>query len=96
MTSTSPSITLRPATAADEPWLVRLAALDSRPLPDGNLLVAERDGQIVAAVAPATLEVVADPFRRTADAVTLLRQHAIARRNARPARRHFRLVPRAA
>ncbi|HEX8206414.1 MAG TPA: hypothetical protein VF587_10180 [Solirubrobacteraceae bacterium] len=95
-THTTDSITLRHANAADEPWLVRLAALDSRDLPAGELLVAERDGNIVAAVAEATLDAVADPFERTEDAVSLLRRHAIAQRNAVPARRHFRLVPRAA
>ena len=95
MTSTN-SITLRPATAADAPWLERLAALDSRALPEGDLLVAERDGNLVAAVAEHSLEAVADPFQRTADVVTLLRRHAVARRNAVPARRHFRLVPHAA
>ena len=95
MTSTA-SITLRPANATDAVWLDRLAALDSRPLPAGSLLVAERDGQIVAAVSESTLEAVADPFQRTADAVVLLRGHAISRRNARPARMRFRLVPRAA
>ena len=95
MTSTA-SITLRPATAADAPWLERLAALDSRRLPEGTLLVAERDGSLIAAVAEETLDVVADPFERTADAVALLRRHAVGRRNAVPARRHFRLAPHAA
>ena len=95
MTSTA-SLTIRSAIAADAPWLERLAALDSRRLPDGRLVVAERDGQIVAAVSESTLEAVADPFQRTADAVVLLRSHAIGRRNARPARARFRLVPRAA
>ena len=95
MTSTT-SITLRPAAAADAPWLERLAALDSRTLPEGDLVVAERDGNLVAAVAEETLEAVADPFQRTDDVVTLLRRHAVSRRNAVPARRHFRLVPRAA
>ena len=95
MTSTA-TITLRPATAADAPWLERLAGLDSRRVPDGTLIVAERDGQLVAAVAEQTLDTVADPFQRTADVVALLRRHAVARRNGVPARRHFRLVPRAA
>ena len=96
MTTTTAPITLRSATAADAPWLERLAALDSRPLPKGTLLVAERDGDLVAAVAEETLVAVADPFQQTADVVTLLRRHAVSRRNAGPARRHFRLVPRAA
>jgi hypothetical protein len=93
---TSTGITLRPAHTGDSDSLVRLAALDSRHLPNGDLLVAERDGRIVAAVSEATLEAVADPFVRTANSVTLLRRHAVARRNAAPARRLFGLVPRAA
>ena len=96
MTTTAPTITLRSATAADAPILELLAALDSRSVPAGDLVVAEHDGRIVAAVAVATLDAIADPFVRTAHAVDLLRQDAITRRNARPARRHFRLVPRAA
>ena len=82
----------------DEPglaeWLRSLVpAADD---PREALLVAERDGQIIAAVSQSTLEAVADPFGRTADAVTLLRSHALGRRNARPARSRFRLVPHAA
>ena len=99
MTSTShtnDTLTLRRSNAADEPWIERLAALDSSSVPEGILLIAERDGEIVAAVAEDTLETIADPFKRTADVVALLRRHAIVRRNAVPARRHFRLVPRAA
>jgi hypothetical protein len=95
MTSTA-SLTLRPAAADDAPWLERLAALDSRSLPAGPLLVAERDGQLVAAVSEPTLEAIADPFEPTADAVALLRRQAVARRNAVPARRRFAVVPRAA
>jgi hypothetical protein len=96
MTTTASPITLRPATAVDSPWLDRLAGLEMRPLPDGPLLLAERDEQIVALVSESTLEALADPFQRTADVVALLRRHAVARRNARPARTRFRLVPRAA
>ena len=96
ITHTADAITLRRANAADEPWLERLAALDSRKVPEGSLLIAERDGAIVAAIAEDTLEAIADPFQRTLDVVALLRRHAVARRHAVPARRHFRLVPRAA
>lgn len=95
MTSTA-TLTLRSATAADAPWLERLAALDSRAVPAGPLVVAEHDGHLVAAVAEPTLEAIADPFRHTSDAVALLRRHAVARRNAVPARRRFGLVARAA
>ncbi|HEV3002153.1 MAG TPA: hypothetical protein VGW75_15535 [Solirubrobacteraceae bacterium] len=96
MTSTVPPITLRAAVASDAPALDRLAALDSRPLPAGELLVAERDGRLLAAVSVRTLDAVADPFERTADAVALLRRQAVAHRNAAPVRKRLRLVPRAA
>ena len=96
MTSTVPTITLRGASAADAAALERLAALDSRRLPGGDLLVAESDGHIVAAVSVRTLDAVADPFERTADAVALLRRQAVQRRNAAPLRNRLRLVPRAA
>lgn len=97
MTTTATPLTLRGATASDARELSDLAALDSRhDVPAGELLVAEREGQIVAAVSVASLDAIADPFRRTENDVTLLRRQAVARRNARPARRHFRVVPRAA
>jgi hypothetical protein len=95
MTSTA-QITLRPATAADSRSVADLAALDSRSVPAGDLLVAERDGRLVAAVSMTDLDAIADPFVRTADDVALLRRHATQRRSAVPARRHFHLVPRAA
>ncbi|MDQ3739963.1 MAG: hypothetical protein M3389_03370 [Actinomycetota bacterium] len=96
MTSTAAPITIRTATAADDLSLEHLAALDSRDVPAGDVLVVERHQRIVAAVAVQTLEAIADPFERTADLVSLLRRQAVARRNARPARRHFGLVARAA
>jgi hypothetical protein len=95
MTSTA-SLTLRSAAAADAPWIERLAALDSRTVPAGELLVAEQGDRIVAAVAVDSLQAIADPFVRTADAIALLRQSAVQRRNAVPVRRRLGLVPRAA
>jgi hypothetical protein len=69
-------ITLRPAVAADLASLERLAQLDSRPLPPGPHLVAERDGRIDAAISLATGELIADPFQRTAELCELLRAYA--------------------
>jgi hypothetical protein len=68
--------TLRLGTADDVAALGRLAELDCRRLPPGPHLVAERDGRIDAALSLATGEVVADPFRPTADLGELLRCHA--------------------
>jgi hypothetical protein len=71
----SPSIsdvTIRPAREADEQALAVLAQLDSaRPL-DGERLVAESDGRLVAAISLADGRVVADPFVPSADAAALL------------------------
>ena len=69
-------ITIRNATAADGPDLRRLAALDSRRLPDGPLAVAEVAGELVAALSLFDGRVVADPFRPTAHVVVLLEVHA--------------------
>jgi hypothetical protein len=68
--------TLRLAVAADLASLERLAQLETRPAPPGPHLVAERDGRIDAAISLATGELVADPFRRTAELCELLRVHA--------------------
>jgi hypothetical protein len=69
-------VTIRLADDADRAAIERLAGRDSRPAPDGPLLVAERGGTVEAAISVRTGEVVADPFRRTAEAVELLRCHA--------------------
>jgi hypothetical protein len=69
-------VTVRLGSPADLPALQRLAGLDSRPLPPGPHLVAERNGRIDAALALSTDELVADPFRRTAELRALLCCHA--------------------
>ena len=69
-------LTLRLAADSDCAALDRLAQLDSRPLAPGPHLLGERDGRIEAAISLATGEVVADPFRRTAEICELLRCHA--------------------
>jgi hypothetical protein len=69
-------VTLRLADETDAAGLKRLADLDSRPLPPGPHLVAERDRRMEAAISLATGELIADPFRRTAELRDLLRCHA--------------------
>jgi hypothetical protein len=72
----SPVLTIRQADARDEPAVARLAELDDRVVPEGRLLVAEVDREIVAA-APLTGEAsVANPFVATADVVLLLELRA--------------------
>jgi hypothetical protein len=69
-------VTLRLAGEEDEAAVARLAQLDSRSVPAPPLLVAERAGRIDAAVSLSAGDAVADPFRRTAELVELLRCHA--------------------
>jgi hypothetical protein len=69
---TAPTVVIRAARGSDGIAIDRLAALDSARVPVGELLVAEKDGALVAAHAPATGATIADPFRRTADVVELL------------------------
>lgn len=69
-------ITLRLAGPDDERALERLAQLDTRALPPAPHLLCERAGRIEAAISLANGELVADPFRRTAELCELLRCHA--------------------
>jgi hypothetical protein len=92
--TTAPSVLIRAARGSDGSTLARLAALDSSAVPAGHVLVAEIDGEIVAARSVATGAVIADPFRRTADVVELLGLRA--RAVARPAATRRRLGDRLA
>ena len=67
---------VRLAVPGDAGALLRLAALDSQPLPDGPKLVADLGGELVAAVPLSGGSVIADPFRPTADLVELMRLRA--------------------
>lgn len=94
------AVTIRPATNGDRARLLRLAALDSQPAPRGwqQLLVAEVDAELWAAVSLDGRRRLADPFRRSAPFVELLiaragqlrtpeRQPLVRRRWGAPARR---------
>ena len=80
-------VILRRALPADLVALERLAQLDSRALPSGPHLVAERDGRIDAALSLSSGEQIADPFRRTAELCELLRHAGGKRVRAEPAAR---------
>jgi hypothetical protein len=72
--NTDPTVVIRAARGPDGIALENLARMDSqRPLA-GEVLLAEQDGVIVAAIGGD--RVIADPFRPTADLVGLLRLHA--------------------
>jgi len=85
-TSLNGSITIRPATAADAAALTRLAQRDSARVPEGQILVAEADGALRAAVAIESGRSIADPFHRTADLLELLRTRATRVRRPSPLR----------
>jgi hypothetical protein len=73
---TNTALTIRPATAADAFALKRLSALDSAFPPTGDVLLAEMDSELWAAVSIDTGAAVADPFRPSGDLVELLRFRA--------------------
>ena len=76
METTAPHISIRLATDDEDRTLLRLAALDSAPAPRGPVLVADVDGEIVAAHSLARARSIADPFRPTAEVRELLELRA--------------------
>ena len=72
----APTVVIRAARGSDGPALRRLAELDSAMIPTGEVLIAEADDEVVAAMSVDTGARVADPFRRTADVVDLLAYRA--------------------
>jgi hypothetical protein len=71
-TATDTAITIRRATEDDLPALRRLAQLDGARLPEGELLVAEVDGELRAALRVLDRAYVADPFFPSKELVALL------------------------
>jgi hypothetical protein len=67
------SVTIRLARAHETAVLAHLAELDSSSAPAAPALVAEVAGEVLAAISLADGGLVANPFRRTADVVELLR-----------------------
>lgn len=70
------SVVLRLATIADGPGLRRLAELDSCPLPAGQLLIGEVNGDLRAAYSALEHAAIADPFQPSAHLIELLEAHA--------------------
>jgi hypothetical protein len=86
------AVTVRFATPQDAAALRRLAVLDSRSVPMGAALVAEADGELLAALPLGEGSALADPFRPTAELLHLLELRAAQlRRNGRGRRRFTRL-----
>ena len=76
-------ITIRRLGADDDAAVTRLAQLDTARRPRGELIGAVLDGHLVAAISTTTGEAIADPFRRTAEIVEMLRMR-LSQLNARP------------
>ena len=72
------TLLVRPAGPTDTRTVLRLAALDDAPAPHGEVLIAEVDGQPVAALSRKNGAVVADPVRPTAAVVQALTAAAAA------------------
>jgi hypothetical protein len=70
----APTVVIRAARGSDGSALVDLARLDSQVPLAGDVMIAEQDGSLVAALAGD--RVIADPFRPTDDVVALLRLRA--------------------
>jgi hypothetical protein len=81
------STTIKLSTEADRERIRRLAELDSKPAPDGDVL-AEVNGRLVAAMGMDG-RVVADPFERTASVVRVLRAQVDGEPPRAPRRRRW-------
>lgn len=89
------AIVIRRAELADVDALAQLAALDSTRVPAGELLLAEVDGELRAALAIESGVSIADPFFRTAGLVALLEVEAKQAGVREPRRRVVPMRPRA-
>src|SRR5688500_2241808 len=74
--SYQPAIAIRRAGDDDRQAIANLAALDSAREPVGTVLLGEVDGEAWAALSVDDGHAVADPFRRSAPIVDLLRARA--------------------
>ena len=69
-------LTIRRATTEDDQALNALAIIDSSLPLSGDVLVAQLDGAVMAAISVTDGRAIADPFRRSADTVEVLRLRA--------------------
>ncbi len=74
--TTTDLITIRRADAADFSALEDLARLDASRIPEGQLLLADSDGELRAALSIVSRRYIADPFYPSRELVSLLDQHA--------------------
>lgn len=76
LTGNAEPVVLRLCRVTDDPQLEALASFDGSQIVPGRYVIAEVEGQIVAALPLGGGELVSDPFRRTAHLVPLLRLRA--------------------
>ena len=90
----SEPIVIKLSTDADRDRIRTLAELDGKHPPHGDVLLAEVNGRLVAAIAMDGA-VIADPFERTAVVVRVLRAQIAGAPKPRPRRRGWlgRLLP---
>jgi plasmid stability protein len=74
--ATHAALRIRQARHEDAAAVLRLAALDSSPVPAGDLLLAEVGEELWAAFSLENGDAIADPLRPSADAVLILGQRA--------------------
>jgi hypothetical protein len=86
----SGEISIRRLTGDDTEALDRVAGRDSAGLPTGEVLGAEVDGRLIAAISITTGETVADPFTRTDVARSMLVLRAAQLRESRAGDGHAR------
>lgn len=82
MRHSTAAVTLRLAREDDRQALQRLAELDSSTVPRAPVLVADVEGDLLAAVSTTDGAAVADPFAPTADIIDLLRIRSLQLRAA--------------
>ena len=79
-------VRIRRANERDAEAIRKLALLDSRPAPSGEVVVAEAGGELLAAIGRGGSRPIADPFRPTADVARLLELRAAQLWGASPER----------
>jgi len=70
------SVAIRMARPGDDYAITRVAALDSRKAPTGRVLVAEADGEVIAALSVSNGAKAADPFSWTSEVMELMEMRA--------------------
>lgn len=87
MNSLTATVSIRPAYPDDEAAIRRLAALDSAAVPPAPFLLAEADGEPLAAISLASGRAIADPFQPTLHIVAMLSAYAASGASAEPLER---------